>query len=456
VKQLNLEKRTEIANIMLIWISKISAIIFSLVSVPIIISKYGLAVGGIWSIMNQISSAINLLDSGLSNGATRLLAKEYSKSNCNNCAKANAIFSTICFILTVIGLSIITISAGLFFIYIIAGVKKTNSQINVLKQLVAVGILTGMSLPFRLGQSLFASKSQFYISKLIESIFILVKTSGLYLFVVVLNLGLPFAVSFVYTIPVIAGMTTLGFGVFIYKYIQIDLRCISRDYINEIKNFSISSLLISLSAFLFYQTPAFLTAIELDFDSVASLNYPIMIYLVASNLMSAFQMTLTPRVAKFSIQSDWVILKNILCRSMRRYYIISLGAVVIFLISGKYALRLWLPQSRVADEIVHTIYVSTMLLLCANFSQCFSHMMLSVLLGAGDVMRVAVLETKIAIFAVSTYLGVKFLNGSNLHYIEAVCSVIFLKSFIIYPLHLKYYYKITIGELLRTVLTIAK
>jgi O-antigen/teichoic acid export membrane protein len=256
-------------------------------------------------------------------------------------------------------------------------------------------------------------------------------------------------------IPISIGGVTLLSGVYVCKHANLRYSLFSWKHAGEIKKFSTSSVFISLASFLIYQTPAFFICIHRGMDKVIEISYPVMIFLTASNLMAALQMTLTPKAAKYTLAKDWRVLSELMRLNIRRYYVISMIPLVIFYFLGELTLRKWLPTSTVSGALVHSIYLFTLVLLAGIVLQSFARMALSILIGAGDVTDAARLEFSVSGMGVLLYLCCALVPGSG-HglYILSMLLIIVIRSFIVYPLYLNRFYKVNVNDLARVFVTL--
>jgi O-antigen/teichoic acid export membrane protein len=68
--------RQSTANVLAIWLLQAGTLLFALVSVPLITRRFGLEGLGVWLLVQQVASHVQLLELGLASSLGRFLSRD--------------------------------------------------------------------------------------------------------------------------------------------------------------------------------------------------------------------------------------------------------------------------------------------------------------------------------------------------------------------------------------------
>ncbi len=438
-------------NVVSIWTAKFTALLYPFLITPIIIREYGLWGAGVFILVNQISSFINILDFGLTNGVARYIRKYRAGGEVGPVPTE---YVATCFAgLSVAALAILLVVTLTFLLVDVYSVWPLHDKVLFYSCLVA-GALTALSLPLRIGEAHFLGYNKHYLAKNIEAAFTVLKITLVFVVATNWNMGLVEVTAIIFFVTLLIVAVNFYIACRYDPDFQIQWGNVKRSHYRKIIGVSSASSFISLSALVVFHLPVVMLSTRSEPAEIVFLAYPIMIMLVASQFYSAYQMTLTPVAAKYSLPHDWLELRSLLIPLVKKYYATSLFGVTIFITVGDLLLRAWLPEN-VADDQVRHMYETALIFLVIQSLYGPGYLMASILIGAGDLKKYAGFEIVVMIFAALVYITYTYLNVPDATgFVFVMVFVLVAKYFLALPIFLRRTYAIGTLDYLQTYLCI--
>lgn len=435
-------------NVGSIWIAKFAALLYPFLITPIIIREYGLWGAGVFVLVNQISSYINMLDFGVTNGVARYIRKYKAEGEVE---PTPAEYVATCFAgLSVVAL-LILLMVALLLLADVYSVWPLHDKVLFYSCLVA-GALTALSLPLRIGGAYFIGYNKHYLAKTIEAVFTLLKIALVFVVIRYLNMGLVGVTTIIFLVALLVVTTHYYLARRYDPDFQIQWPNVKWSHYRKIIEVNSASAFISLSALVVFHLPVVMLSTRSGSQEIVFLAYPVMIMLVTSQFYSAYQMTLTPVATKYSLSHDWLELRSLLISSVKKYYATSLFGVLIFIAIGDLLLRVWLPEN-VADDQVRRMYETTLFFLVIQGLYGSGYLMASILIGSGDLKKYAGFEIVFTIIAALIYVTYTYLSVPDVAgFVFVMVFVLVAKYFLALPIFLKRTYAIGTLDYLRTYL----
>ncbi len=436
-------------NVVSIWAANFAALLYSFLITPIIVREYGLWGAGVFVLVNQIASYINMLDFGVTNGVARYIRK--FKVGAEE-GPTPAEYVSTCFAGLSVAALVILLFLSLTFLFVdVYSVWPLFDKVLFHSCLVA-GALTALSLPLRIGSAHLIGYNKYYLAKNIEAVFTLLKITLVFAATTYWKLGLVGVTVIIFLVTLL--VVTIHFDLARRHDLdfQIKWENVKRSHYRKIVGVSSSSAFISLSALVVFHLPVVMLSTKTGPAEIIFLAYPVMIMLVASQFYSAYQMTLTPVATKYSLPNDWPELRALLLPSVKKYYATSLIGVAVFIAVGDLLLRAWLPEN-VTDYQLSRMYETTLIFLAIQSLYGSGTLMASILIGAGDLKKYAGFEIFVTILASLFYvtyiaLFVPDVNG----FMFVMVLLLVTKYFLALPIFLKRTYTIGFIDYLQTCL----
>jgi O-antigen/teichoic acid export membrane protein len=438
-------------NIESIWLAKFTALLYPFLITPVILREYGLWGAGVFVLVNQVSSYINMLDFGVTNGVARYIRKFKAG---NEVGPTPTEYVATCFAgLSFAALAILLVLAFSFLLVDVYSIWTLQDNVLFHACLVA-SVLTAFSLPLRVGGAHFVGHNKYYLLMSVEAAFTGLKIALVLYAAIYSDIGLVGVTALIFSIGLLVVTANFYLALRYDSNFRIRWSNVKRSNYRKIVSMSSASAFISLSAMVVFHLPVVLLSTRSGLKEIIFLSYPVMIMLVASQFYSAYQMTLTPVATQYSLRRDWLDMKELLILSVKKYYITSFIGIALFVAIGDILLRAWLPAN-VADYQIDHLYHNTLILMMTQALYGSGYLMASILIGAGDLKKYAVFELFVTILASSIYLTYTFLCVPDVAgFVSLMVFVLLAKYFVALPLFLKQNYAIGFLDYLETCLCI--
>lgn len=284
-----------VRNVLAIWGNRLLLLVAPLVTIPLIVNHFGLTVTGVWLLTTQLVSQLSLLDAGLSNSLTRLLARQRAG---DAAASADEIIATAYWVLVVPGILLLILAPWIASAFVSAfDVSSDVANDAWWLVLVAVGFVA-FSLPLRSGYGMLGAVHRFDLVQLAETAAVVLRVLLIIGVIAwanptLLDLGL---IVFGTTLIGTAWIFVMGLGRHGGRQ-AISVGHASGRVLREMASMSGAALVVTLAAVLLFQVSPMLTGYIADTRAVAILTLPLFIYSSITPFFSTFALIASPIAA---------------------------------------------------------------------------------------------------------------------------------------------------------------
>jgi O-antigen/teichoic acid export membrane protein len=417
-------------NFLAIWVNRLIGIFATVIITPIIVHHFGLELTGVWLMVTQLVSHLNLLDVGFSNSLVRFLAGQRAVEDVK---KGSNYLATSFYILAIVGF--ILLVAAPFISSVSVQSLQLTEGVSGAKALVLLAIASiAISLPMRVGHGLLASNHRFDQEKLWDSLSTIIK---LLLILVVfhwfdpglIHLGM---IVFGATVFSVAGIFLAGLR--LNSTLSLNPTYFSRFALRDLSSMGGAALVVTFASIILMQTTSMLVGYVMGPAEVPLVAYPLMIFMAITPFMASLQTIITPVAAMmYAKKEDYKLLSTFLVAT--RYQTTAAFFIILLLLTvGQPLLILWLSGPKLTNEALITIFNSVVILFIGYAFSSIAQIGRSILVAVGGHWPVAAAEMLTAVGGL--LLGYVLMRITSLGIFGipiAVACALFIRGVIWYP-----------------------
>lgn len=351
--------RQSTANVLAIWLLQAGTLLFALISVPLITRRFGLEGLGVWLLVQQVASHVQLLELGLASSLGRFLSRDMALTNAR--AYTGHASSAIA-ILVAVGTVLVLLSTMLGMAFPkIFGLPPQLASDAVVMLTIAV-VATGLTLPLRIAFSVLSSQHRFVL---------IYGSDGFALFLrialvisactLVDQHALIFLALAVFGPGLIGALITFAAAVRSAPYALFDFRTVGAKPMRELLDVSFSAMLMTLAAVLLRQGSPMLVGYSLGVAALPLIALPIMLVTSLSPFLAISTQLISPVASQLDASDRFAELHSAYVTAAR--YTLAAG-LFMFAVMGlliPYLLPLWLGKSVLEPHYAHLIHVNLLL-----------------------------------------------------------------------------------------------
>jgi O-antigen/teichoic acid export membrane protein len=353
-------------NILVMWISRLLAILAPLITTPIITKYYGIEKLGVWLLIVQYTSFLQLLDLGLNTSLGRFLARYGALGDKERMSR----YLSTCFLfLCGIGALVVLLSPLVALGFYSSFDFKPVMRQDVIWAVILVSATIGLGMPFRTGTGLLFSRHYFDRIALWEGVSLLVRLSlTIAIFLYIPGLGLVVLGMVVFVPNLIQNLVLFIEGMRHNSGLKVSVSRITGNYAAEMFSLSASSIVITLATVVLLQGAGFLVGKKLGLESVVLLTLPLQ---VLNGIMSFINIPLiSPVASQLDAASEKPRLYQIYKTTANYTLSITLIMFILLHFVSFSLFRLWLGRTNMFSMEQFHVMANVLDIVLAGYCMC--------------------------------------------------------------------------------------
>jgi O-antigen/teichoic acid export membrane protein len=411
--------RRNTANFFSTWLLQIGTLLFALVTIPLVIRRFGLEGLGVWLLVQQLASYMQLLELGLGSSLGRFLSRAHALHDSVSYTRYS---STAISILLVMGASLILLAApiGHSFPYVFK--LPAHLILDGTWMLIIAIFATGIMLPLRSALGVLTSQHRFVLIAGVEGTALILRFVLTVAVCVVLEHNALIALSLAVFVPGLMGSLALFVAATrlapneLFKTRYIDARGLV-----EMLGVSIAAMAVTLATVLLRQGSAVLTGYSLGMESIALIALPVMLVVSLGPFFGIANQLISPVASQLDAVGRVDILRSIYLNAAR--YTLAIGLLMFtgITLAAPHLIPLWLGESAIDPQHANLIYLNLVLVFGGYCIAIPAFLARSVLISVGRHKVVATGELFSAITGLT--VGWVLMNIFNLGVTGMACGI---------------------------------
>jgi O-antigen/teichoic acid export membrane protein len=351
-------RRTSI-NVLATWVLQAATVLFALVTVPLITRRFGMEGLGLWLLIQQLASHLQLLELGLASSLGRFLSRDRARADAT--AYTGHASSALA-LLMVMGSCLVLSAIPLGWAFPRLFTLPQHLVTEATWMLVVAIVVTGLSLPLRSAIGVFSSQHRFDLQSIIEGLSLIARVALVALVcAVVIDYALV-ALSLAVFIPVLLGVVVLFIVARrISPYPLFNPGSVGRKYLRDILEVSLSAMFITISAVMLRQGSPMLAGHALGVQAVPLVALPIMLVTSLGPFLGIASQLIAPVASQLDACQQTKELREVYLVAAR--YTVTIGLLIFAGIAllAPVLLPHWLGRGVLGGAEVRTIHISLLL-----------------------------------------------------------------------------------------------
>ncbi|MFL0799724.1 MAG: MATE family efflux transporter [Agarilytica sp.] len=437
-------------NVIYLWLNRLVAMAFPLVTTPIIVNGMSAELVAVWFYATQIAMQFAVLDMGITNGLTRIMA-----SSSVTVDERKRIFTTATYFLAFVASVILMIAPFLSELLVadIGGLSPDAYQQGA--KLVNLALMTtAVILLLRPGYSLLMGKHRFDLVQWVEAVGLALKFFLIVLIFKFLEPTLAKLGVAVYSIQLVAAFCTFAIGLKIYglRVRELSFRWFSVPRLKKLMSISLAMTAISLGSVILNQGSTVTSAHVFGVDAIAPITLSLLVFVSITPFFQVFATVIAPIAAGVSGAKEVELLKHDLITSSKYIMFFCLSCAVFFFMNGERLLELWLSGRNIGAKEVFLINSMLVWLLVGYAVGVTAFIGKSVLSSVEGHWLVAIIEISTAIVGLSMAFGLAvYLDFGLVGFAIGSASIYMFRGCLIYPFFLARFFKTSSWVLVNSV-----
>jgi O-antigen/teichoic acid export membrane protein len=344
------------ANVLAIWLLQAGTLLFALISVPLITRRFGLEGLGVWLLVQQVASHVQLLELGLASSLGRFLSRDKALSNApaytEHASSAIAVLAGMGALLVLIATPL-----GMVFPHIFDLPQQLASDAVVMLAIAIVA--TGLALPLRSALGVLSSQHRFALIYGSDGLALLLRIVLIVLACTMVKEHALIALALAVFAPgLLSALVTFVAALRSTPYALFNFRSIGAKPIGAIFDVSFAAMLVTLAAVLLRQGSPMLVGYSLGMAALPLIALPIMLVTSLSPFLAIGNQLISPVASQLDASDRIAELHSAYVTAAR--YTLTAG-LFMFLVMGllvPYLLPLWLGKSVLEPHHAHLIHVN--------------------------------------------------------------------------------------------------
>jgi O-antigen/teichoic acid export membrane protein len=355
--------RRSLLNISSAWVIQGANLVFALITVPIITRRFGIDGLGLWLLVQQVASHLQLIELGLPSSLGRFLARDVTHGKRADFARhlSSALFILICAAaLLLLATYPVAWTFGRYF-----GVPEAMRGDAEMMMIIALTV-TAVVLPMRSAIGVLGSQHRFYLVSAFDGGALIGR------FVLVIA-ACTFATDHAFVLlagavfgPVVVSSAAM-FSVALRRVPDgsVALSGLSRKACAELFDVSLSAMVVTLAAVLLRQTSPMLVGHQLGLDAVPLIALPLMVVTSVGPFLGIANQLIAPVASQLDAQGDRASLLDRYLVAARYTVCGGVFGLVMLILAMPTLLPLWLGRTSISPTQVGEMYVNLVVIYAA-------------------------------------------------------------------------------------------
>lgn len=340
-------------NVAYLWLNKFIALLFPIVTTPIIVNGMSADLVAIWLYSAQLAVQFAILDFGITNSLTRIMA-----SSSINAEEKRDIFFTGIYFLAVVAIILLLVTPFLAEIFIseLEGLDPKYVYPGVVLLSISLSV-TALTLIARPGYSLLAAKHKFDLFQKIDIVYVALKFLSILLIFKVFEPSLFKLGVSIYGVQLAATLFSLFLGMKIFGLSNegLKLRSFSKRRFKNLMSISAAMMAITLGAVILNQGSTIAGAHLLGVEAIIPISLSLLIFVSITPFFQVFAAVIAPIAAGISSQKEIDYLKEDFYISSKYIMFSGLCCTIFFYMCGEAILGKWLMGKNIGSKEVSNI-----------------------------------------------------------------------------------------------------
>ena len=348
------------SNVLSIWLLQAATLLFALISVPLVTHRFGLEGLGIWLLVQQLTSHMQLLELGLTSSLGRLLSRDHAL---NKVATYTRHASTAIVILLVMGGFLVLLAVPVAGVFPRVFQLPTHLAPDAEWMLVIAIVVTGLMLPLRSAIGILSSQHRFALQASCDGFALILRVILIFVVCTMLEQYALMALSLAVFVPSL--LSSLALFVLANRsapYVLFSPRTVGIQPLRELLGISLAAMVVTLAAVLLRQGSGILAGYSLGLDSVALIALPVMLVGSVGPFLGIANKLISPIASQLDATRRVDELRMVYLTTVRHTLAAGLLIYVCMIFFAPYLLPLWLGGQSLEPEYVRSIYVNLLLI----------------------------------------------------------------------------------------------
>ena len=351
--------RHNAVNVLSSWLLQAGTLLFALISVPLVTRRFGLEGLGIWLLVQQLASSMQLLELGLASSLGRLLSRDHGL---NKAAAYTRHASSAIAILLVMGgfLVLLAVPMGRAFPHVF---ELPSHLVPEAEWMLAIAIVaTGLTLPLRSAIGILSSQHRFALQASGDGFALILRVALIVVVCTMLEQHALIALSLAVFAPGLIGSLVL----FVVAnrsapYVLFSPRTVGVQPMRELFDISLAAMVVTLAAVLLRQGGV-LAGYSLGVESVPLIALPVMMVVSLGPFLGIANQLISPIASQLDATKRVDELRTAYLTAVR--YTLTMGLLIYasMIMLAPYLLPLWLGRESLGPHHVHAIHLNLLLI----------------------------------------------------------------------------------------------
>lgn len=352
--------RRSAVNVFSTWLLQAGSLLFALISVPLVTRRFGLEGLGVWLLVQQIASHLQLLELGLASSLGRFLSRDHSLRDA--AAYTGHVSSAIMLLLAMGGmLVLLSVPVGLAFpqIFDLPPQFLTDSTWMLVIAILAIGLM----LPLRSAIGVLASQHNFALQAGCEGFALILRVILVVAVCTLLDHYAFIALSLAVFVPGLLGALAMSVvAARSVPYVFFSFRAVSTRSMRELLGVSIAAMVVTLAAVLLRQGSSMLAGYTLGVEAVPLVALPVMLVVSLSPFLGIANQLISPVASQLDACKQITELRMAYFTAARYTLVAGLFIFAAMLLLVPYLLPLWLGRGNLEPHQTSVIHLNLLLI----------------------------------------------------------------------------------------------
>lgn len=346
-------------NIFSTWLLQACTLLFAVISVPLVTRRFGIEGLGLWLLVQQLASHIQLLELGLTSSLSRFLSRDLAL---HDSVAYGRHASTALVILIVMGALLTLLAIPMAQAFPLIFELPLHREQDAMWMLAIAILTTGFMLPLRSAIGVLTTQHRFALIAASDGVALLFRFILLLIVCVLLEQHALIALSLAVFVP---GLVT-SFALFVIAGRSIPqgllgLRFLGIQPTRELLGVSLAAMVVTLAAVLLRQGSSMLAGFSLGVDVIPQLALPMMLVASLGPFLGIGNKIISPIASHLDATGRIVELRSTYLTATTYTLVVGLLIYACLLLLAPYFLPMWLGSEVIDQNYIHTIYINLLL-----------------------------------------------------------------------------------------------
>ena len=365
---------------------QVGSLFLALVSVPLVTQRFGIEGLGVWLLVQQVASHIQLLELGVASTLGRFLSRAQSLGDSVGYGRYA---STALVMLILMGAVLILLAFPLGLAFPLIFELPAHIEKDAVWMLVIAMLSTALLLPLRSAFGILSSQHKFVLIASGDGVALILRFTLIILVCNILEQHALVALSMAVFVPGL--LTSSALFVIAMRSISQGLlspRLVSIQSMREFFGISLATMVVTLAATLLRQGSPILAGYSLDVESIPQLALPLMLVTSLGPFIGVANQGLVPIASHLDATRRVEELRIAYLTTVKYTLALGLFLLACMLLFAKYFLLFWLSSKDFDPNYIHLIYIN-LLIIYAGYCLTIPAMFARTVLVAVGLHRVA-------------------------------------------------------------------